>query len=254
MRAVDRSLSPPLPSHNVMNSPGLNHESAPVDLTRPPGRRGTLFLALTGIFLGSLVIANVLVFKLWSFFGITLIAGIIPYPVTFLATDLLSEIFGQKWASRVVWAGFITSFWVLIVILAAGAVPAVPIGDRTVADIDYLYQSVFGMSVRAIFASMIAYLAAQLVDVKLFHFWRRLTKGKHLWLRNNGSTIFSQLLDTVLVVSILFAGKLPTRDLLALIGGSYLFKLVIALLDTPLFYLGVWFCRKSGIEPAPLDA
>jgi uncharacterized integral membrane protein (TIGR00697 family) len=79
-----------------------------------------------------------------------------------------------------------------------------------------------------------------------------LTKGGHLWLRNNGSTLFSQLIDTVLVVTILFAGQLGTKDLLALIGGSYVFKLLIALLDTPFFYMGVRLCRRFGLEPAPL--
>ena len=218
----------------------------------PPDRRERFFLILAGIFIGSLIIANVLVFKVWSFFGVKLIAGIIPYPVTFLATDLISEIYGRKRASLVVWVGFVTSIWILIVILIAGAVPAADIGIRAAAQIDSLYAAVFGMSARAIFASMVAYLVAQLVDVHIFHFWRNLTKGAHLWLRNNGSTLFSQLIDTVLVVTILFAGQIGAKELLALIGGSYLFKLLIALFDTPFFYLGVRICRRFGLEPAPL--
>lgn len=224
-----------------------------IDLTVPPGRRETLFIILAGIFLGSLIIANVLVFKVWSFYGITLIAGIIPYPVTFLATDLLSEIYGKRLTSRVVWAGFVTSLWVLIVIVIAGKVPAVDLPGRSPDETATIFAVVFGNSIRAIFASMVAYLAAQLVDVHLFHFWRRLTKGRHLWLRNNGSTVFSQLLDTVLVVSILFAGSQPLAWIVSVIAGSYLFKLLIALLDTPLFYLGVALCKKYGIEPARLD-
>ena len=219
----------------------------------PPDRRERLFLVLVGIFLGSLIIANVLVFKVWSFFGIKLIAGIIPYPVTFLATDLISEIYGKRRASLVVWSGFVASLWVLAVILLAGAAPAAEIGSRTAGETDVLFAAVFGMSARAIFASMVAYLFAQLVDVHLFHFWRNLTKGKHLWLRNNGSTLISQLVDTVLVVTILFAGSIGGKELFSLIAGSYLFKLLIALADTPLFYLGVSICRKAGIEPAPLS-
>ncbi|MFH1681060.1 MAG: queuosine precursor transporter [Candidatus Eisenbacteria bacterium] len=218
----------------------------------PPDRREALFLLFTGIFIGSLVIANVLVFKVWSFFGIRLIAGIIPYPVTFLVTDLVSEIYGRKRASLVVWSGFVASLWVLAVILLAGAAPTVGIAGRAAEEVDVLYVSVFGMSVRAIFASMVAYLVAQLVDVHVFHFWRNLTAGRHLWLRNNGSTVFSQLVDTVLVVGILFGGKLETGDLLALMGGSYLFKAAVALFDTPFFYLGVRLCRRAGIEPAPV--
>ncbi len=100
------------------------------------------------------------------------------------------------------------------------------------------YTVIFGNSARAIIASMVAYLTAQFVDVQLFHFWKRLTNGRHLWLRNNASTMISQMIDTVLVVTILFYGQLPFAQIQSIICASYLFKLIIAASDTPFFYLG----------------
>jgi len=166
--------------------------------------------------------------------GVTLAAGIIPYPVTFLATDLICELYGKKRANAVVWVGFFLSMWVLIVIkLGQWAEPFDGLNRQAEYDV------IFGNSVRAIFASMIAYLVAQLIDVRMFHFWKEKTKGKHLWLRNNGSTMVSQLVDTVLVVSILFWGDLPLKTIGQIIVAGYLFKLVIAAVDTPFFYFGV---------------
>ena len=103
---------------------------------------------------------------------------------------------------------------------------------------------------------MIAYLVAQTVDVHIFHFWKRLTRGKHLWLRNNGSTTFSQLIDTIAILSILYIADNLGPDinsisrLLELIFASYLFKFFFALADTPLFYLGVWLLKeKVHLDP-----
>ena len=102
----------------------------------------------------------------------------------------------------------------------------------------------FQNSWRVIGASMTAYLVAQLVDVRLFHFWKDLTNGKHLWLRNNGSTIISQLVDTILVISVLFIGQLAFLDIKNMIIDGWTFKLMIALIDTPVIYLLVWGMRQ----------
>jgi uncharacterized integral membrane protein (TIGR00697 family) len=103
---------------------------------------------------------------------------------------------------------------------------------------------VFGNSVRVIVASMAAYIVAQLVDVRLFHFWKRVTRGKHLWVRNNFSTMLSQGVDSILVIAILFVGVLPTPTLLQYMGDAWLFKIVMAALDTPFMYAGVWMYRR----------
>lgn len=213
-------------------------------------RSERLYLLLGAFFIASLLVANIITFKLFTVplpwglavFGsdaVILAAGILPYPVTFLMTDLLSELYGKKRADAVVWAGFFTSAYVLLVLRLGSAVPPVGTDVRTAEEVQALYDGVFGQSSRAIIASMVAYLVAQLFDVRVFHFWKRLTRGRYLWLRNNGSTVFSQLLDTVLVVTILFYHVLAGATIVHIIIASYIFKFLFALMDTPLFYLGV---------------
>ena len=161
----------------------------------------TLYLILSGIFIASLVSCNLIFQKFFQidiwipFFGTYTFeqsVGLLPYPVTFIVTDIVSEIYGRKKANQVVTAGLISSLFTLFVITIADMSIATswsPVDGVT-------FSKVFGLSGAAVFASMIAYLIAQYLDVKAFHFWKKLTKGKHLWLRNNASTIFSQFVDT----------------------------------------------------------
>lgn len=227
-------------------------------------RRERIYLALAALFVGSLLIANIITFKLFSIplpgdmtlFGrdaFVLAAGILPYPVTFLATDLISELYGKKRADAVVWTGFWLSLYVLLILRIGAWVPPVGTDVRTAGEVQALYVGVFGQSSRAIVASMIAYLVAQLIDVRVFHFWKRFTNGQHLWLRNNGSTMFSQLMDSVLVVTILFWGQLSGEMILHVIIASYIFKVIIAAADTPFFYLGVHWLKPVVGEPEPGD-
>ena len=98
----------------------------------------------------------------------------------------------------------------------------------------------------AVFASMVAYLIAQFIDIRIFHFWKRLTKGKHLWLRNNGSTIISQLVDTASVLFLLcITGVIEWSRFPGLLENGFIFKVMVAFLDTPLFYLGVWYLKPK---------
>lgn len=210
------------------------------------------YLILSAFFIASLLVANMLVFKVFDislpFVGtLPLICGIIPYPVTFFCTDLISEIYGKRRANTVVLVGFAVSVYMLALIQLAKALPVSSVQDPIIQE---HYLAVFGQSSRAILASMVAYLAAQLLDVRLFHFWKRLTRGKHLWLRNNASTLLSQLTDTVLVVTILFAGTWPWPQLIELILTSYVFKLLVALADTPFLYLGAHWFRDLERETA----
>lgn len=225
-------------------------------------RHERIYLILAVLFVGSLLIANIITFKLFSvpvpgrftIFGqdtLILAAGILPYPVTFLVTDLISELYGKKRADAVVWSGFWVSVYILVILRLGSWVPAVGTDIRSAEEIQALYDGVFGQSSRAIIASMIAYLVAQLVDVRIFHFWKRFTQGRHLWLRNNGSTMLSQLMDSALVVSILFWGQLPGDTILQIIVASYGFKVLIAAADTPFFYLGVHWLQPLVGDPEP---
>ena len=207
------------------------------------------FLVLTGIFIASLVTCNLIANKFVTVdlgFKVFIVsAGILPYPLTFLVTDLISELYGQKKANLGVLSGFFASLLVLLFLWLGGQFNAIP--DSLVNDATY--DSVFRNAWRLIAGSMIAYLFAQFVDVRIFHFWKKLTKGKHLWLRNNGSTIASQLVDTTLVICILFVGVWNADQILSAIIDGWVFKMLMAILDTPIIY-GVIYLLKGKIDIA----
>ncbi|MDM9630497.1 queuosine precursor transporter [Robiginitalea aurantiaca] len=211
-----------------------------------------IYLYLAALFITSLVVSNLIFQKFfyWKPFGdVTLFGaplfeisvGILPYPITFLITDLISEIYGQKKANRVVTAGIFASFFSMGIVLLANYVPAIP---GSPVD-DALFSRVFALSPIAVLASMIAYLFAQYVDIAIYHFWKRLTDGKYLWLRNNFSTFSSQIIDTTTVVGLLCVfGVLPWSMFSGLVISGVIFKIIIAFLDTPLLYFFVYLFRR----------
>ena len=208
------------------------------------------YIILAGIFIASLVTCNLIANKFVTVnlgFKIFIVsAGILPYPLTFLVTDLISEIYGQKKANLVVFSGFVASIFVLSFLWLGAQFNSIP---NSIVD-DFTYNAIFQNAWRLITASMVAYLFAQFIDVRVFHFWKKLTNGKHLWLRNNGSTIASQLIDTTLVISILFVGVWDTNQILSAIIDGWIFKMLIALLDTPIIYV-VIYLLKGKIDIAP---
>jgi hypothetical protein len=230
------------------------------------------YVYLAGIFIASLVVCNLIVqkFFVWEPFGLrgffVLSAGILPYPITFLVTDILSECYGKRRANQVVLSGLVASVFVVGVVFLADRIPSIGGVDVDTGvsfpgeTFDHYFHQIFGKTGRAVAASMIAYLVAQLVDIQIFHFWRRVTDGKHLWLRNNGSTIFSQLVDTSLVVSLLFVGTEMQPRIPQMILSGWVFKALVALSDTPFFYLAVYYYRRrfpgevaahDDLHPAP---
>ena len=282
------------------------------------------YLILAGIFIASLVTCNLIANKFVTVdlgFKVFIVsAGILPYPLTFLVTDLISELYGQKKANQVVFSGFIASLFVLLFLwlgaqpdalnrmeiktnsdnkidlklienlskvdflklestdqntaifdikshaemndeeVMRSIEPSLQSLDKETYTINFIqspinnstYNLVFQNAWRVIAASMIAYLFAQFIDVRIFHFWKKLTKGKHLWLRNNGSTIASQLVDTTLVVSILFVGVWNSDQIFRAIIDGWLFKMLMALIDTPIIY-GIIHLLKGKIEIASIE-
>ena len=208
-----------------------------------------LYIFLCAIFISSLVTCNLIANKFVTVdlgFKVFIVsAGILPYPLTFLVTDLISELYGQKKANIVVFSGFVASMFVLSFLWLGGQFNAIP--DSIVND--DTYNNVFQNAWRIIAASMIAYLFAQFIDVRIFHFWKRLTNGKHLWLRNNGSTIASQLVDTTLVVMILFVGVWEPSKIVSAIIDGWLFKMLMAAIDTPIIY-GIIHLLKGKVKIA----
>jgi len=208
-----------------------------------------LYIFLCAIFISSLITCNLIANKFVSVdlgFKVFIVsAGILPYPLTFLVTDLISELYGQKKANIVVFSGFVASMFVLLFLWLGGQFNAIPssiVNDDT-------YNAVFQNAWRIIAASMTAYLFAQFIDVRIFHFWKRLTNGNHLWLRNNGSTIASQLIDTTLVVIILFVGVWESGQIVSAIIDGWLFKMLMAAIDTPIIY-AIIHLLKGKVEIA----
>jgi uncharacterized integral membrane protein (TIGR00697 family) len=210
-----------------------------------------IYLLLGALFITSLVVSNLIFQKFFywhplnlEIFGSKLFeisVGILPYPITFLITDLISEIYGKKRANDIVIVGIFASLFSLLIIYTASIVPATswsPVNDS-------LFNTVFGNSTIAVFASMFTYLFAQFVDIQIYHFWKRLTKGKHLWLRNNFSTWFSQFVDTFTIILLLCSfGIIDWANFKGLLISGFLFKVLIAALDTPFLYLGVYLFRR----------
>ena len=215
-----------------------------------------IYLYLGALFITSLVVSNLIFQKFFywypldmEIFGIKLFelsVGILPYPLTFLITDLISEIYGKKKAHQVVIAGIFASFFSMGIVLLADAVPVMENSPLSNND----FEKVFSLSPLAVLASMLAYLAAQFVDIRIYHFWKKFTKGKHLWLRNNFSTFASQFLDTFTVILLLSLFEILPWDLFfGLVLSGFIFKVLVAAFDTPLLYLFVWlFKRKFNLK------
>lgn len=212
-----------------------------------------IYLFIGALFITSLVASNLIFqkFVYWhpfgeefTLFGASLFeisVGILPYPVTFLITDFISEIYGKKRANRIVTAGIIASVFSMGLLLIANYLPAIdhsPVSDE-------VFSEVFALSPIGVLASMIAYLLAQYVDIAVYHFWKRLTNGKMLWLRNNFSTFSSQIIDTTAVVGLLcIFGVLPWSSFMGLVISGVIFKVLVAFTDTPFLYVFVYLMRK----------
>lgn len=238
------------------------------------GRAERAFAVLMAGFVVMLVLTNIIGVKLFlafpdvlpdGFFGepITLTTGLITYPITFLLTDIVCEVYGRRRANLMVATGFFMSLVTLLLIQLSLALPGSPVWAGTnphfptVDSMQLAFESVFTLPGLLILGSMTAYLAAQLLDVRLFHYWKRVTQGRYLWLRNNASTMTSQLVDTIIVNSIFlgFGIGLSWAVVAKIIIATYVFKLALAAADTPFIYLGVaWLRAYLARESVPVPA
>lgn len=237
-------------------------------------RRERVFLVLAAIFLGAMTLLNVVGITRFIQLGpLALAVGVLPYPLTFLCTDLVSELYGRARANFLVTVGLGLNLLILAVLTLGNLAPSVPPetmppwqiiqlaepvalpnGDMVSGQIG-LFQLIYATTSGAVFASMLAYITAQYCDVQLYHFWKRLTRGKHLWLRNNFSTLLSQMVDSIMVVTVTFGavywrGEMAFNTLLVLVGSNYAFKALSALADTvPLYLLVRWLRRYLQLGP-----
>ncbi len=230
-------------------------------------RQEIVFIMLAGIFIGTLAMLNILgITRLidlsFSVFGFTVpfrvFVGVLPYPITFLCTDIISEFYGKRRANYVVWTGFVLNIWVIFILWVGGLLPPVPeMNPETMlpepGSSEFVFYQLRRYAFSATAASMIAYLTAQFVDVHVFHYLKKKSHGKMLWLRNNGSTLTSQLVDSLAVVLITITftnaivfpeGVSVGRFIFILIISNYAFKVIAALVDTIPFYISVRFLSK----------
>ena len=239
-------------------------------------RRERVFLVLAAVFLGAMTLLKVVGITRFIQLGpLALAVGVLPYPLTFLCTDLVSELYGRARANFLVTVGLGLNLLILAVLTLGNLAPSVPPetmppwqiiqlaepvalpnGDIVSGQIG-LFELIYATTSGAVFASMLAYITAQYCDVQLYHFWKRLTRGKHLWLRNNFSTLLSQMVDSIMVITVTFGavywrGEMAFNTLLVLIGSNYAFKALSALADTvPLYLLVRWL--RSYLQLGPND-
>lgn len=241
-------------------------------------RRNTTYLILSSIFISTLSLLNVIsITKFIQLGPLTLAVGALPYPLTFLCTDLVSELYGKKKANQLVWLGFGANILVVGIIWLCEALPSVdpalqppwqtlslkeptflPSGAQT-SDTVPLFHFLHACTNGAVFASMLAYLAAQFCDVHVFHYLKKITRGKYLWIRNNGSTMISQLVDSTIVISVTFGamilrGEMPLDNAAQLLLSNYAYKFFAALLDTiPIYILVKYLAEYLKINPYEVE-
>lgn len=225
-----------------------------------------LFVVLGGVFVSCLLLGDIIGGKTIVTPLGPISVGILPFPVTFLLTDVVNDFYGRKGARFLTFLGFFMALLAWAVLALSTWLTPDPSTYFTQAE----FQKVFGGSAQLFVASMIAYLVGQLLDIQVFQFWKALTESRHLWLRATGSTVLSQLVDTVTINVIFwswtatsdptsFLGKMSPSDkwgwIFEKIGREYLIKIVVAVLLTPVVYaIHGAIIRGLRIEPAPAEA
>ena len=209
-----------------------------------------LYVVCTAVFLTALVVAEATASKLFTvadlpfaltilgqeFTSITMTAGVIAFPITFIVTDLLNEYYGKRGIRFVTFVGMAMICFEFVLLKVALEVPVAENSPVSQA----AFFEVFGASTRVIIGSLIAYLVGQLVDIFLFHWLRNLTEGRFLWLRATGSTFGSQFIDTFIVLTVAFYGQLTTGEIIAISLFNYMYKFLIAVGITPIIYVAHW--------------
>ena len=220
------------------------------------GRRLWLFVFLAGMFITSAITAELMSNKLinipleFKMFGtqfgpFTTIVGVLPWPIVFLLTDILNEFYGQKAVRRLSWITAILIAYCFVIVSMAMQVPAKEIPGSSLAT-NAEFTKVFGQAQMVIVGSIAAFLFSQLIDVLVFQWLKNKTGNRFIWLRSTGSTIFSQLIDTyvVLYIGFVLPGNMSFDDYMTIAPTNYVLKIVIAISLIPLIYLGHYGVKK----------
>jgi len=186
------------------------------------------------------ILANMTTSKLVSIGKFVVPVAIVSYSVTFTLTDFTGEIFGKDFSEKIVLSAFFMNILVALALFVSVKLPCSEVMTSICID----FNKVNSLSFRIFMASIITFIISQSHDVFAFEFWKKKTKGKYLWLRNNASTLVSQLIDSVCFCTLAFAFVMPWKFVFSVILAQYVIKASFALLDTPFLYLSVWLRKK----------
>ncbi len=203
-------------------------------------------MILFALYLTSMVLVNTLGSKITTLGSIRASVGVFFMPILFLVTDIVGEVYGRKTSS---WFVNLSSFMLMFMFAMIGLCIVLPANPTW--GLQDSYAVIFGSSMRMTAASLISFFIAQHVDVFTFSFIKKITQNRHLWIRNNVSTIISQFIDTTIFMFVAFyhmTSQYTVQFIFSLIIPYWLFKVLFALIDTPLCYLGVWWARREPNE------
>lgn len=206
-----------------------------------------IFICLT-LYLASLLASNTLGLKIMPFlFGSHLSVAVFSFPIVFIMTDVIGEVYGKKLAKLFVWCGFLSTALFILYSLLCLSLPWATAGLWAKNG----YNQVFAVSARMSVASLVAYIIGEYQDVLSFFYFKQYTGGKLFWLRSNLSNIWSQFLDSVIFMIIAFAGVYQTRTLMVIILTWWAYKVLMGFVYTPLSYLGIRILRGKNYAISP---
>lgn len=201
-------------------------------------KKDKTLLLLSAVFISMLVISNIIAVKTISIGGLVGPAAVICYSLTFALTDAISEVWGKKTTQFIVYTGFLCVVLSAIFIKISIEMPGAVFWSNQEP-----FEMILGSNLRIVGASLLAYIISQTNDLYIFHYLKKRFNGKHLWLRNNVSSIISQFLDTIVFITVGFYGLgMPLWDMII---GQFIIKVVIALVDTPLVYGLVYLIKDK---------
>ncbi|MBN8610204.1 MAG: queuosine precursor transporter [Deltaproteobacteria bacterium] len=210
--------------------------------------REQIYVALVGVFVTSLIVADLVAGKYFVMAGYEMSAGTVTFPVAFILTDIVNEYYGKRGARFMTGVGMAMLVLAFLLIAMARVLPPSP-GTFIPED---SFQAVFGMAPRLIFASLTAYLISQIVDIHTFATFKRITESKHLWARAIGSTLISQIVDTAVVTFGVMVGSRGFGEIASVAATQYFYKILVAIALTPLCYIAHdVITRRLGIDPHP---
>lgn len=198
---------------------------------------------LNGIFIASILASGIMATKLFGIFGFGIPAGVIVFPLTFLMTDIINEIWGKGEATNTVRIGFVANILFTLFIMISIKLPAFEYWA-----LQSEYQAILSAVPRITVAGLVSYVVSQSTDVWIYDRLKKAHRGEHLWIRNNVSTMTAQLVDSAIFIFIAFAGTMPVGSLVTMFFNQWIIKLILAALDTPFVYLGVKWVRNSEQE------